>query len=31
MSGGEEAYLIMVVVAVAIFAATLAWTSWRSS
>ena len=30
MSSGEEAYLIMVVVAVAIFAATLAWTSWHN-
>jgi len=31
MSGGEAAYLIMMLVAVTIFAATLAWASWRNS
>jgi hypothetical protein len=31
MSGGEEAYLIMVIAAVALFIATLAWASWRNS
>jgi hypothetical protein len=31
MSGGEEAYLIMVLVAVAIFTTALAWASWHSS
>lgn len=31
MSGAEEAYLIIVLVAVALFVATLAWASWHNS
>jgi hypothetical protein len=30
MTSGEEAYLILAVAAALIFAATLAWVSWRS-
>jgi hypothetical protein len=30
MTGGEQAYLVMVIVAVIIFVVTLAWASWRS-
>jgi hypothetical protein len=31
MTGAEEAYLIMVVAAVALFVTTLAWVSWHNS
>jgi hypothetical protein len=30
MSQGEALYLIMVIVAVGVFALSLAWTSWRN-